>query len=867
MSVNPLMIKSDPENRNMRIETIVIVPRHIDDSSTGGSCQFILPHRGYLSGDSRIVIPATCISDAYQYAPTAGVYSLISQATMRVGDVVVSQVDAGSQLYAMRENLSHLEKRENIEHVLHGTSNSYETCSGGRRTGSKTTKEVFGGQMRLVGSDGYKALEPDTAQKGRNGARPCLVEAQVAQEYRLSGFYKDTATEAGTPEFTIELSTLFPGFFGQRLQLPLQLINHDDEVSIELVWSDNSGWGSNERAVLCGSLAEDADRKSAIAVAWRDLYSNLGAKQAPAGFGVGLSDVVVSPTNIANRLGVTGSGSGLRIMYDTTATNEPTQGAPGGVPKNIRVLDGGKGYAEGEWLQVLRPGAATPPVAGDILGLCIASGVSPLTTINSKFSVTVGGANYVSGPATLVSLTNPDCSISVQITANAGAITAVDTSGANVAYDASRIAQFLGCPGWSEFQVTSNAGNGAARVAYNRDAKNMTTANTAGVFTLGSICELSGAATTGLCRVIGVTGGGAPNQLDLLDGQDFSGAGPFNIRMQSANGVTCDVSQAVTVAGFVSPPSVGLGVDLALYDTIASPTTGKINIVTSAVRLATDLIFYEDGRAERDAKEMMTSGINMIYTEFRNVKTTLTQEEPTAYGVANEAEHVRLIGFSNEVLRSLLMQHYPTGTQNDADFENYGLSKLNPLLLKYCSRDSLAEDGISLQLVLNSVPRFPSPINFNPHFYCELADVFGSPFYIPHGVYNGATSCKQRDNQPTTAASQQPGFSQPESSSVATLQYQLNERKSGMSNQSFMGINQKYLRGMGKYMGIDLKKMTGNFKGNGVVIGSQAVEIDLNYKSTRNPYYSGQGELNIYGECERIFQLVKGKVFVTSSTM
>ena len=187
--------------------------------------------------------------------------------------------------------------------------------------------------------------------------------------------------------------------------------------------------------------------------------------------------------------------------------------------------------------------------------------------------------------------------------------------------------------------------------------------------------------------------------------------------------------------------------------------------------------------------------------------------------------------------------------------------------MKYCSRDSLAEDGIALQLVLNSVPRFPSPINFNPHFYVELADVFGSPFYIPHGMYNGVTSCKQRDNQSTTAASQQPGFSTPESASVATLQYELNERKAGMSNQSFMGINQKYLRGMGKYMGIDLKKMTGNFKGNGVIIGSQAVEIDLNYKSTKNPYYSGQGELCVFGECERVFQLLKGKVYVTTSTM
>ena len=852
MSVNPLMIKSDPENRNMRIETIVLVPRHIDDSKTGGSCQFILPHRGYLSGDSRIVIPATCIKDAYQYCPTAGVYSLISQATMRVGDVVVAQVDSASQLYAMRENLSHLEKRENIEHVLHGTSNSYETCSGGRRTGNTDSKEVFGGQMRMVGSDGYNALEPDLNSKGRQGARPCVMDAEVNQAYRLSTFFKDTATEAGTPEFTIELSALFPGFFGQRLQLPLQLINHDDEVSIELVFSDNSSWGSNERAVLCPSLVEDADKTGCIAVAVRQ-DELVGVKQEASQFGVSLTDQVASPINQENAFGVTGTGSGLRIQYDTTA---------GGVPENIRVLDAGKGYAEGDWLAVTSPDIGG---VGKDLYLCVASGLSPLDSINEKFSVVVAGTGYTTGSAKLVSLTNSDCSIDVQITATAGAIDACDTDGANVAYNASRVAQFLGCPGWSEFQITQTGGDGAARVAYNLNAKDVTTNNTVGVFTLGAMVELSGAAGTGLARVIGITGGGAPNQLDLLQGQDWSGVGPFAIRMVSDNAKTCDVSAATTVAGFVAPPSVGLGVDLALYDTIS--TDGKINIVTDSVRLATDLIFYEDGRAERDAKEMMTQGINMIYTEFRNVKTTLTQEEPSAYGVANEAEHVRLIGFSNEVLRSLLMSHYPTGTQSDEDFENYNLNKLNPLLLKYCSRDSLAEDGIALQLVLNSVPRFPSPINFNPHFYVELADVFGSPFYIPHGMYNGATSCKQRDNQSTTAASQQPGFSTPESASVATLQYELNERKAGMSNQSFMGINQKYLRGMGKYMGIDLKKMTGNFKGNGVIIGSQAVEIDLNYKSTKNPYYSGQGELCVFGECERVFQLLKGKVYVTTSTM
>jgi len=854
------MIKSDPENRNMRIETIVIVPRHIDDSSTGGSCQFILPHRGYLSGDSRIVIPATCIKDAYQYCPTAAVYGLISQATMRVGDVVVAQVDSANQLYSMRENLSHLEKRENIEHVLHGTSNSYETCSGSRRTGNRSGTEIFAGQMRLVGSDGYVKQEPALNVKGRAGARPSLVDCQLNDAYKLKTFYKDTSTESGTPEFTIELSTLFPGFFGQRLQLPLQLINHDDEVSIELVWSDNSSWGKNERAVLCPSTTADADKSSVIAVAVRQ-DEQVGVKQQASQFGVSLTDQVANVINQANNLGVTGTGIGLRIQYDTTAVDEPNPGDPGGVPKNIRVLDGGYGYATGEWLAVTSPGIGG---AGNDLYLCVASGLSTSGS-DSKFAVVAGGTGYAAGTATVVSLTNPDCNMDCTVTVAAGAITSVDTgSNDNIT------ALFLGCPGFSTFSVTQTGSNNDATCCFNLNAVDVQTANTAGPFVLGAICELSGAPGTGLCRVIGLSGGGAPNQLDLLEAQDFSGVGPFNIRMISDNAKTCDVSNALpigngTASVFVAPPSVGIGVDLAAYDDIS--TDGKINIVTNSVRLATDLIFYEDGRAEADAKEMMTSGINMIYSEFRNVKTTLVQENPTSYGTATESQHVRLIGFSNEVLRSLLMSHYPSGTQSDASFENYGLDKTNPLLLKYCSRDSLTEDGISLQIVINSIPRFPSPINFNPHFYCELADVFGSPFYIPHGMYNGATSAKQRDNESTTAASQQPGFSTPESSTVATLRYELNERKAGMSNQGFMGINQKYLRGMGKYMGVDLKKMVGNFKGNGVEIGSQAVEIDLNYKSTKNPYYSGQGELCVFGEVERIFQLVKGKVMVTTSSM
>ena len=73
---NPLQIQVNPEILQQRIETIIIQPRFCnDDSSTGsgGSCQFVLPHRGYLSGDSRIILPATSgpkPSNAATVAPT-----------------------------------------------------------------------------------------------------------------------------------------------------------------------------------------------------------------------------------------------------------------------------------------------------------------------------------------------------------------------------------------------------------------------------------------------------------------------------------------------------------------------------------------------------------------------------------------------------------------------------------------------------------------------------------------------------------------------------------------------------------------------------------------------------------------------------
>ena len=182
------------------------------------------------------------------------------------------------------------------------------------------------------------------------------------------------------------------------------------------------------------------------------------------------------------------------------------------------------------------------------------------------------------------------------------------------------------------------------------------------------------------------------------------------------------------------------------------------------------------------------------------------------------------------------------------------------------------ENGVSLQLNINSVPRYTSPLDMNAHQYVELADCFGGPFYLCHGAYNAETSAKQLDDNQNVDETQQVGFLKLDLDEngeyVATRQYEINERKAGIANVTYGGVSQKYLRGFQNYLGVNLKKINGmNFQGNGQACGNQAVGIEMKFKDTYNPMYSGQSLLSIYGEVERTFLLKKGKVFVTTSSI
>ena len=117
------------------------------------------------------------------------------------------------------------------------------------------------------------------------------------------------------------------------------------------------------------------------------------------------------------------------------------------------------------------------------------------------------------------------------------------------------------------------------------------------------------------------------------------------------------------------------------------------------------------GRQERDAKQMNDKGIQMMYTQFRHSKSTMTDDDGvTDYGLVVSQPFNGLLGFSNDVVRTMMFNLFPSGTQSKAEFPYYNRSKTNSLLLKYCSRASLRQDDLRWNLNIISVPYFSSQL-------------------------------------------------------------------------------------------------------------------------------------------------------------
>ena len=148
---------------------------------------------------------------------------------------------------------------------------------------------------------------------------------------------------------------------------------------------------------------------------------------------------------------------------------------------------------------------------------------------------------------------------------------------------------------------------------------------------------------------------------------------------------------------------------------------------------------------------------------------------------------------------------YPSGTQSKQELPYYGQQKLNPLLLKYCSRASAVQGGETFNVNINSVPYYSSQLQTDMRFFRELNKCHGNMF-VNKGTYQLWNQCRQLDNGDATltdnAPSVQPGFTDLDDNTAPTQKYELRDVKSAIVKDGWNGISQHHLRGMNKVNGV-----------------------------------------------------------------
>lgn len=926
---NPLNLSQDSELRDMRIETVTVYPRSISDQH----CSIILPKKGYLSSDSRIVIPAVCVDNGYQYPVNAGVYALIQSATLSTeSSGVIAQVDNGGELYSIMSNLEPAEKKDRIDSILHGVNFSFETGSGGKLDQDEANAEVFAGQYRLALP--YIKKTANERVSGNLNQPPMMLDAQP--EHKLKKFYKDTEGEAGTPEFSISLSQLFPGFFQKNFQIPLGLIS--DEVVLDIVFSNNGNLGNNDRAIFCPNQADFVPGKRSTVADHDGMfpYNEVGCIQRVGVTSQGIDPDTDTAFNVrASPTG--GSGSGLVIEYDlvnhlviNVRVVDPGTGyspndhftVPLATPleftvgnkfhdsTNVTYLhpylnSGGSGYVVGDEYDVSMPAQinnefsikCTEIFDGHIIAISglpvAANGITDgqICTINRAGNqtamaiVTVAGGQITA--ATVITggegYDNGDCQFEADGHTSSDATIGVEGVGfVNGALKQCKLSsslqnQQLVLPNYyygqhaaipQPYSVESQEDEAEINVL--NKVVNCTCGTKTGISDcfVGDGLQVGEGDGTAWYIVLAVDAG-LPTQLGRL-GNGNAVAGDILIGFGSVDNFGCTIVTLTDGAQTLTPH--GLGLDpINDYNRVAGQ---KINIQTDAVRLATDLVFYLDGKAEKDQETMMSKGLVIPYTQFRNVKSTLEGSTVGSTGgyteLSHKNEHSRLIGFSNEILRNLIFTMYPSGIQNNPEFPYHNKLRFNALMNKYCSRGSLAEDGIAFNVNVNSVPYYSSTLETDMRQWNELGKCFDSKLYVNKGLYQAWTQARQDANALVDLTeidpSEQPGFTTNYSNVKSTPRYQINERKASIVNQTYMGVSQKYLRGMYHLNGVSFRMDNSNNIGNGIAVGSTPVDLQIAYTETTDPLFTGQSTLSVYGQVERIFILSKGRIMVTGAT-
>ena len=819
----------DAELKSMRIESTSIYPRTINDSAYGGACSIVLPNKGFITGDASIVLPAIASDGGYQYPVNVGVYALIARATISSGGKVWDEVSPANELLSMLNMTVHPERKMNLNRVMNGINYAFETCSGSKLDADAGNAEVLGGQYRLV-ADEYNLTFG--GRIGRKNQPPYAMNGKQA--------VKLTTSAQTTPQYSIRLMDLFPGLFlDGTFLIPTGSLT--EEITIDLVFSRDGAFANNDRAVFMPSLSTKAkDSIAQVALVQRGYTGN--------------------PAN--NETGVVlTEGKGSRVLVDVVA----------GFTENIRVLDGGRAFTANEIVEYDKSSA---PLLNTKLMVMVGNEQFNAPTSYTNIAVEIAGTGFVANTEYTFTNTTGGVVYSMKLKAtqvsNTGSLQRAEPL-ISEEYPLTLLAEkaFVFTPGGGGTQATvyvvkakvgvttEQAGNAVKFIVGNIITKNPAGNDKAVVLEVSADADDNTITKMGL--LVGTFEPQAPATTTAISvgaiNKNITAYGNEDSNFKSESGLCLDPIY-----------------DFDTYATGGITESQKIKIDTSNVYLQVDIVYYMDGTTETMREKMMTpEGLSHTYTSFINTTSSFVNDNAVAsYGQTDTTSENRLIGLSNSTVRNIMWYVYNSGTQDNDKFPYKGLSKSRlPLLNKYHARSSLSMGGTKYNMNINSVPYYSTQVDDDMRAYTELSKCKGQ-FYVNKAQYMGWTACRQLDN-PTAplsdaAPSKQPGFCDLDDATLATKQYEINERKAGISNQSYEGVNQAWLRGMAHYMGVNFQLSEVNVMGNGLQVGSTPVDMNLDFVNTYNPYYSGSGTLTLFAEVERRLAFQNGVVILQTAS-
>lgn len=819
----------DQELRSMRIETTSIYPRSINDSVTGGSAHFVFPQKGVPSADTSIIIPCTCTDPGYQFPVNAGVFSIIDRAVLSCGGQLIDEVSPANELLTMLNMTVHPERKMNLHSVLHGINYVMETGSGSKLDANEKNMQALPGQYRLV-ADQYHEKKPSQNRIGRNNQRPYLLNA--TQSLKLS---TDVNT---TPAYSIRLSDLFPGLFQDgQFRIPAGMLV--DEVVLDINFSRDGKMQYNERAVFMPNLSNKTkDSLKLVAVTKVGDTGNAGDN---------FTDVILKHV----KTGANDDNKGARLLVDIVA----------GKTTNVRILDGGRGYTSNDVLTF----DTVPSTLTTTQLECVEGSVLNDKNDVNNFYVSTGGQGFEVGKDYTFQNADGATFVLTAVTVDAGNNNALQTVDArnSVDFDFKLYED-------KAFSYTPSGGTQAVVYPVKTILDVTCTDAPAGKkWSVGDIVQKN-ANTQAIVAAVDVDA----NENKITQMREYLGTFANADALQKNGDVTttCTLTTIDDVEETVATKA-GLGLDPLFnfdnYDANGNVLDdAKIKIHTPGVFLQTDILYFMDGSEEEMQQKMMSpEGIPHTYTSFINTTSTISDKNTvTAYGQKQTVQVNRLLGLANSTVRSMMWYLYNTGnhkTDSNAIFPYYEQQKFNPLLNKYHARSSLAMDGIRYNININSIPYYANQCEADLRKWVELSKCHG-PFYVNKGQYSGWNQCRSLDNPNYTLSnanpSKQPGFCDLDDATKATAQYEINERKAAICNQSYEGVNQAFLRGMGHYMGISFKTTDKNVMGNGIPIGETPVDMNIEIDNTFDPWYSGECNLTVFSEVERRLAFKNGYV-------